>query len=345
MCALAFLLPLQSASTALAKSTAPYTTLKLKNGWKNAPFATSKAQVRNINGIVHFKGAISTTGGNSEPFVLPRSFRPRTEVYVPVDLCNATNGRLQIEPNGIVAVEAEGGVFSNAQCFTSLDGASFAQSGKSFTTLHLRNGWKNGPFATSKAQARTINGIVHIKGAISTTGANSEPFVLPRSFRPRTEVYVPVDLCNATNGRLQIEPNGIVAVEAEGSVFSNAQCFTSIDGASCAQSGKSFTSLRLRNGWKSRAVRHRKGPGPHHQRHRPLQGRHLHRRAANSEPFVLPRSFRPRTEVYVPVDLCNATNGRLQIEPNGVVVVEAEGSVFSNAQCFTSLDGASFAQG
>ena len=127
VCALAFLLPLQSASTALAKSKAPYTTLKLKNGWKNAPFGTAKAQVRNINGIVHFKGAISTTGGNSEPFVLPRSFRPRTEVYVPVDLCNATNGRLQIEPNGVVVVEAEGSVFSNAQCFTSLDGASFAQ--------------------------------------------------------------------------------------------------------------------------------------------------------------------------------------------------------------------------
>jgi hypothetical protein len=234
LCALAFLLPLQSAGTALAKSKSPYTTLKLENGWKNAPFETSKAQVRDISGIVYFKGAIGS-GTTAIAFVLPKAFRPRTEVYVPVDMCNATNGRIQIEPNGVVAVEAEGGVFSNAQCFTSLDGASFAQSGKSFTSLRLRNGWKNAPFATSKAQVRNINGIVHFKGAIATTGGNSEPFVLPRSFRPRTEVYVPVDLCNATNGRIQIEPNGVVAVEAEGGVFSNAQCFTSLDGAWFAQ--------------------------------------------------------------------------------------------------------------
>jgi hypothetical protein len=43
-----------------------------------------------------------------------------------VDLCNATNGRLDIQPTGVVTVEAEGGTFGNAQCFTSLDGASFA---------------------------------------------------------------------------------------------------------------------------------------------------------------------------------------------------------------------------
>jgi len=43
------------------------------------------------------------------------------------------------------------------------------------------------------------------------------------------------------------------------------------------------------------------------------------------------------------VDLCDATNGRLQIEPSGVVTVEAEGAAFGNAACFTSLDGVSFA--
>jgi hypothetical protein len=47
--------------------------------------------------------------------------------------------------------------------------------------------------------------------------------------------------------------------------------------------------------------------------------------------------------VYVPVDLCDATNGRLLIETNGTVIVQAD-TVFSNAQCFTSLDGVSFVQ-
>ena len=59
--------------------------------------------------------------------MLPPAFRPVTAVYIPVDLCNATNGRLFIQTNGIVNVQAEGGTFSNAQCFTSLDGVSYEQ--------------------------------------------------------------------------------------------------------------------------------------------------------------------------------------------------------------------------
>ena len=80
----------------------------------------------NINGVVHLKGAIATTGTNPVPFTLPVGFRPATSVYVPVDLCNATNGRLFIHPSGVVTVQAESGNFSNAACFTSLDGAWFA---------------------------------------------------------------------------------------------------------------------------------------------------------------------------------------------------------------------------
>ena len=120
--------------------------------------------------------------------------------------------------------------FSNAQCFTSLDGASFALSGKSFTNLRLRNGWTGSAYSAAKAQVRDVGGIVSFKGAISTTGGNSLAFVLPRSLRPRTRVYVPVDMCNATNGRLVIYANGSVYVGAEAN-FSNAQCFTSLDGA------------------------------------------------------------------------------------------------------------------
>jgi hypothetical protein len=98
----------------------------LINGWTNAPFGTSAATVQTVSNIVHFKGAIATTGTNAEPFVLPAAFRPATAVDVPVDLCNATNGRLFIKSTGVVTVEAETS-FSNAQCFTSLDGTSFVR--------------------------------------------------------------------------------------------------------------------------------------------------------------------------------------------------------------------------
>jgi hypothetical protein len=66
---------------------------------------------------------IPTPGVGAE---LPSSMSPTTNVYVPVDLCNGTNGRLNIQPNGVVFVQTQRG-FNNAKCFTLLDGVSFVQ--------------------------------------------------------------------------------------------------------------------------------------------------------------------------------------------------------------------------
>ncbi|HEV2373023.1 MAG TPA: hypothetical protein VGS19_12725 [Streptosporangiaceae bacterium] len=116
----------QAATPAPRTLTSSWTALSVQNGWSNSPFGTSAAAVRTISGIVHLKGAIATTGTNPVPFTLPAAFRPASPVFVPVGLCNATNGRLQIGPTGVVTVQAEGGAFSNAACSTSLDGVSFA---------------------------------------------------------------------------------------------------------------------------------------------------------------------------------------------------------------------------
>jgi hypothetical protein len=97
----------------------------LQNGWTNAPFGTSNAAVTTIAGVVHFQGAIATGGTNAQAFTLPPAYRPATAVYVPVDLCGANNGRLFIQPSGVVTVQAEKN-FSDAACFTSPDGASHA---------------------------------------------------------------------------------------------------------------------------------------------------------------------------------------------------------------------------
>src|ERR1700720_3065857 len=202
------------------------TPLTLTNGWTNAPFGTSRTTAEEVSGVVQFKGAIATAGTNPVPFTLPAGLRPLTDVYVPVDLCNATKGRIHIVPSGVVDVEAEGGTFSNAQCFTSLDGAWFVPAPGGFQPLSLINGWTNAPFVTSNAAAGNVYGVVYFKGAIATAGTNPEPFVLPVRFRPVTNVYVPINLCNATKGRIVIQTNGVVFVQAEGGTFSNAQCFT-----------------------------------------------------------------------------------------------------------------------
>ena len=110
------------------RSSSPtFTKLTLQNGWTTSPFGTRKPAVALVNGIVVFKGAMATTGTNPVSFTLPPSFRPSGVVFISVDLCNATFGRLQIEPTGVTTVQAQGGAFSNAACFTGLDGSSFAK--------------------------------------------------------------------------------------------------------------------------------------------------------------------------------------------------------------------------
>jgi hypothetical protein len=327
-----------SASTAHAAVPPSSATLTLINGWTNAPFGTSVAFVDTTSNTVHLKGAIATTGTNPVPFVLPSAFRPATDVYVPVDLCNATNGRLWIQTNGTVTVQAETS-FANAQCFTSLDGATYAKNTSGYSALTLINGWTGAGFSTSAPAARLISGIVRHKGSVETSGTNAEPFVLPAGLRPATNVYVPVDLCNAAKGRLIIQPTGDVTVEAENN-FSDAQCFTSLDGASFSLTA--FKPLKLKHGWADSPY------GTAAPAVKTISGTVFFQGAMvtsgnNTEPFVLPAKYRPLTNVYISVDMCNATGGRLNISPSGVVSVEAETS-FGNAQCFTSLDGASFVQ-
>jgi hypothetical protein len=101
-----------------------FTTLTLVNGWTGGPFGSSNPAVNKSNGIVHFKGAMAG-GSSATVFTLPSTFRPHAIVYLAVDMCNATNGRLVIDTSGVATVQAETS-FTNAQCFTSLDGVSFA---------------------------------------------------------------------------------------------------------------------------------------------------------------------------------------------------------------------------
>jgi hypothetical protein len=328
-----------SSTLAVAQFVGP-AQLSLLNGWTDAPFTTSHATVEEVDGIVQFRGAIAG-GTTGLAFTLPAGLNPTHDVYVPVDLCNAANGRLIISASGNVTVQAEK-LFSDAQCFTSLDGASFAPKATSFTSLTLINGWTNAPFSTSNAAVRKSAGLVHFRGAIATTGTNPTPFTMPSGFRPLTDVYIPLDLCNATNGRLHITPSGAADVEVQGGTFSNAQCFTSLDGAWFAPDASNYASLTLQNGWTNAPFSTSNAAAKNAYGIVYLKGA-IGTAGSNTQPFTLAVRFRPVTNVYVPVDLCNANKGRLFIQTNGVVNVQVETS-FSDAQCFTSLDGVSFVQ-
>jgi len=132
----------QSALGAVAAPGVAFTKLTLLNGWGTYPFGSATPAIANISGVVYFKGAISTssTSTNDVAFVMPPGFRPSKYVNVPVDMCNATMGELNIAPSGVTQV-ISAGANTDATCFTSLDGVSFALSPKSFTALKLQPGW------------------------------------------------------------------------------------------------------------------------------------------------------------------------------------------------------------
>jgi hypothetical protein len=340
--AIGMVIPVLVTSTMQAGATGTPTKLKLINGWTASPFGTNTPEVSVQSGVVTFEGAISapSTNTNTEPFKLPAAFRPAVNVYVPVDLCNATNGRLVIEPTGDVIVEEQDGALGNADCFTSLDGVSFVQS-SAVTPLTPINGWSATGFGTANPAAASIRGVVHFQGAISASSPSSaEVFVLPPNLTPSVSVFVAVDMCDATNGRLNIATNGQVTVQEEDGATTNEDCFTSLDGASFVLTPKSPTLLTLKNGWTGQPFGTGAAISELSNGVVSLGGAIAN--GTTPVAFKLPSTMRPLHDVFVQVDLCNATNGRLDIKPTGKVSVVDEGGGLSNADCFTSLDGASF---
>lgn len=327
----------QSAFGAVAAPDVMFTNLTLLNGWGPYSSDTATPAVAVISGVVYFKGAISTSDTNTDnvAFVLPTGFRPSKYVDVPVDMCDSARGELNIAPDGTTEV-ISAGANTDATCFTSLDGASFPLSTTGFTSFKLHPGWTEFGSLFRKATGRVIGGVVHLAGAIQAHSTNATAFTLPAAFRPATNVNVLINVCTGSIGRLHITTKGVVTVRsAEG--WWAVKCGASLDGATYVLSPKSFTALTLVNGWTNAA-------GTAKASVRSYSGIVRFRGAirttgSDDVPFIIPAAFRPAHDVYVPVDLCNGDTGRLDIQPDGTVYVQALSS-FTAAQCLTSLDGA-----
>jgi hypothetical protein len=339
------LVPLQLLGTASAQAAtcdvpATFTPLSLLNGWTNEPHTDgSVAGAGVICGIVHLRGAIAT-GATANPFVLPAAFRPATEVFVPADVCGQS-GRLDIAPNGVVTVQAESVNIIVTQCGVSLEGVTFAlSSAGSFTPLQPSNGWS--AYGAAQPAARNLFGIVSLTGAITTAGNNPDAFTLPPGLRPVNNVFVPVDMCNATNGRLDIAPNGDVLVQAETS-FSNAQCFTSLDGVSFAASpSPGSVQLAPGVGWTSAPFGTSNAAAETDAGIVYLEGAIGPVSASPSGVvLVLPAAFRPAHNVTVVADFTSAHYGSVTVFTDGVVFISTD--LPANNPNFVSLDGVSFA--
>src|SRR5262249_18332218 len=85
VCAAAVTLPFAGTAAAQAATTTPaFTPLTLLNGWANYGNGTANAAVVRINGIVHLKGGIKTSGTNPVPFILPAGRPPPHPFSLPL---------------------------------------------------------------------------------------------------------------------------------------------------------------------------------------------------------------------------------------------------------------------
>lgn len=319
-----------------ALSASGFTPLSLVNGWVGAPYSTSAPAAALIDGIVHLKGAVAN-GTNEQILTLPAGLRPATTVQLRTNLCDAATGTLQVEANGIITVSANY-TFADAQCFTSLDGVSFALSGSGFTAVPLLSDWTN--FATNPAAVSMVDGIVRFKGAVARPALTPGlAFVLPPEMRPATSISIPIDSCSSPIGALYIDPNGDVSIGGAGL---GSECGASLDGASfVVPAPRSFTNVELLNGWTNgvfatAATAVVLNDGLVHFRGAVSNGTTDHL-------FTLPVTLRPETNVYVSADLCSGKPGRLLFQPSGHVFVQTASGIFADAQCFTSLEGVKYA--
>jgi hypothetical protein len=321
-----------------------FTPLALTNGWTNAPFSTTNAAISlDCSGIVHFKGAISG-GTTMDPFAIPAGLQPTSYVYVPVDMFAASKGRLNIAPTGAVTVQPYGAT-TDATSFTSLEGVSYAVSANGFTPLALNAGWTNAPFSTRNAAVSVSNGIVRFEGGITSSGTNPAVFTIPAAFCPPVTVYMNVDMMVAAQGRIYITPAGDATVQVAGGNFTSAANFTSLEGVWYPLTSTNYTALSLINGWTNAPFSTRNAAVSVSNGIVRFQG--AIGSGTTTSLFALPAGMRPATNVYTPIGLCGAVKGRLNITPAGDVSVQAftgatAGGAFSDAQCFTSLEGVSF---
>ncbi len=318
--------------------------LTLINQWK--PYRGSAVpSLLSYQGIVHLRGAIrSRSGGSAQPFQIPALYRPVKDVFVKTSLCDDVNGELDIAPDGSVSIKTEGGGgLSPAACFTSLDGVSYAvdATGNGSTTLTLLNSWvpysDGDPSDPVAPAAHSIGNVVYLEGAMMN-GSTGAAFKMPENKRPQMTVYLPLNTGSSEPGQIVINPDGTVNVVSPFG-FNLAQQMTSLDGAAYSLNTSGFTPLGLAAGWTG--TTDTAEPAARLAHGVVLFQGAMRNIGTTNTAFYLPTEMVPKKTVYVPVTLCNGANGRLQINTDGSVVVEAENDI-SNAYCMTSIEGASY---
>jgi hypothetical protein len=328
--------PGAEADVETVSSALTFTDATLENGWTGGGWSTAVPGWTYASGIVYLRG--SMFGGTAQKaFTLPVGRRPSARLYVPVNLYGAKKGRLMINTDGSVSVAAEVNL-TDAYSFTSLDGVSFPASDASSTALTLKNGWTNAAWSTRKPSAIVIGDVVHLAGALTSAGPSLNAFKLPVGMAPSTDVYLPIDLYAGHKGTLLVQPTGEAYILAEQDI-SHAYSFTSLESVSypLTPAAAGYTCLTPTGTWIGKPYNTRMPCLKNDNGVIRMMGAI---KGGTGSPFTLPAGLRPGKRVYVEADVGSSQQGRIMIEPTGVVTMHPVGS--TAPESFTSFEGVIF---
>lgn len=126
----------------------------------------------------------------------------------------------------------------NADRLDGLDSSQFQRAlpdRLTFTDLVPATNWSGNCFAGVPGVAMDAQGVVRLRGDMcATAGASTLMTTLPTAYRPSEVLYIVVDQCDATTGRVVIFPSGEMYAEGDpdSTPALSYECFVSLAGVS-----------------------------------------------------------------------------------------------------------------
>jgi hypothetical protein len=304
--------PAQKART--TATSVRWRTLTLRNGWTSSQsqYGSGDPAVAVQRGIVYLSGSMHQASGTSTWFAtLPRGFRPRHNLWLPVYSFSGTEGSLRIAATG--QMYAFGGAVT---AYTSLAGISYPIASVRLHNLGLVNGWTSsqGQFNSGNPAAGIQGGVVYLAGSMHAVSATGNLFAtIPAGLRPAHNMFVPAYTFDGA-------PGGI-AVSLAGRMFAFGQAdsgYTSLAGISYPVTSVRLHSLGLVNGWTAAQTVLGGRPTAGIQNGIVYLTGAIHQSSGTSTRFAtLPRALRPAHNLWLPIFTAPGVIGSIEIAHNG----------------------------
>ena len=288
--------------------------LTLRNGWASSQsqYGSGNPAVAVQRGIVYLSGSMHQASGTSTQFAtLPRGFRPRHNLWLPVYSFSGTEGSIEIAATGQMFAFG-----ADVTAYTSLAGISYPVRSVRLHNLHLLDGWTSSQsqFNSGNPAAGVQGGVVYLAGSMHGVSATGNLFAtMPAGLRPARNMFVPAYTFGGA-------PGGI-AVSLAGRMFAFGQAdgnYTSLAGISYPVTSVRMHNLGLVNGWTT---------VPSVLGGRPTAGIQngivyltgaIHQSSGTSTRFAtLPRALRPAHNLWLPIFTAPGVIGSIEIAHNG----------------------------